>query len=90
MNSQPNTRAPRTRHPGPHLGIVAIIFTVSFLARLYPVTIFGRKPYFPGPRESASTEGLNDFADTLLFGGSDSVACQLHDNVRLSHAWKAA
>jgi hypothetical protein len=54
MNSQPITLAPAARHPGPNLGIVAMIFTVLFLAGLYPVTMFGGKPYFPGPGESAS------------------------------------
>src|SRR6266566_5980724 len=55
MNSQSNTLASESRHRGPNLGIVAIIFTVLFLAGLYPVTMFGGKPYFPGPWESAST-----------------------------------
>jgi hypothetical protein len=55
MNSQPNTPASEARHRGPNLGIVAMIFTVLFLAGLYPVTMFGGKPYFLGPRESAST-----------------------------------
>jgi hypothetical protein len=54
MNSQPNTLAPAGRHPGPDLGIVATIFTILFLAGLYPVTMFGGTPYFPGPSESAS------------------------------------
>jgi hypothetical protein len=55
MNSQSNSPVPTTRHPGPDLGIVATIFTVLFLAGLYPVTMFGGMPYFPGPWESAST-----------------------------------
>jgi len=55
MNSQSNTLTSESRHRGPNLGIVAIIFTVLFLAGLYPVTMFGGKPYFPGPWESAST-----------------------------------
>jgi hypothetical protein len=55
MNSQPVTHVPATRHRGPNLGIVAMIFTVLFLAGLYPVTVFGGMPYFPGPWESAST-----------------------------------
>jgi hypothetical protein len=55
MNFQPNTPAPATRHPGPNLGIVAIIFTILFLAGLYPVTMFGGVPYFPGPWEPVST-----------------------------------
>jgi hypothetical protein len=55
MNSQPNILAPVARHRGPNLGIVAMIFTVLFLAGLYPVTMFGGKSYFPGPGESAGT-----------------------------------
>ena len=51
MNSQSNA-VPLVRHAGPNLGIVAIVFTVVFLAGLYPVTIFGGMPYFPGPWES--------------------------------------
>lgn len=43
------------RHPSPNLGIVAIVFTVLFCAGLYPVTIFGGAPYFPGPWEPAQT-----------------------------------
>jgi hypothetical protein len=43
------------RHPGPPLGIVATVFVVLFLAGLYPVTMFGGQPYFPGPWESGDT-----------------------------------
>ncbi len=43
------------RHPSPHLGALALAFTLLFLAGLFPVTIFGGRPYFPGPWESAST-----------------------------------
>ena len=35
------------KHAGPHLGIVATVFVVLFLAGLYPVTMFGGQPYFP-------------------------------------------
>jgi hypothetical protein len=55
MNSQSSSLTPNKRHPSPHLGIVAMIFTVLFLAGLYPVTMFGGQPYFPGPWESADT-----------------------------------
>src|SRR5437016_14408265 len=40
------------RHASPPLGLVATIFVLLFLAGLYPVTMFGGKPYFPGPWES--------------------------------------
>jgi hypothetical protein len=54
MESQPSsTPTSRVRHPSPPLGVVAIVFTVLFLAGLYPVTVFGGRPYFPGPWESA-------------------------------------
>jgi hypothetical protein len=43
------------RHASPHLGALALAFTALFLIGLFPVTIFGGKPYFPGPWEPAST-----------------------------------
>jgi hypothetical protein len=43
------------RHAGPALGPVALIFALLFVAGLYPVTVFGGLPYFPGPWESAET-----------------------------------
>jgi hypothetical protein len=42
-------------HPSPHLGALALVFTALFLTGLFPVTIFGGRPYFPGPWEPAST-----------------------------------
>jgi hypothetical protein len=44
-----------TRHAGPPLWLVATVHTVLFLAGLYPVTVFGGQPHFPGPWESADT-----------------------------------
>ncbi len=41
--------SPGRRHPSPHLGALAIVFTLLFCAGLYPVTHFGGLPYFPGP-----------------------------------------
>lgn len=52
MTSPPPTPATHLRHAGPPLGIVAAVFVLLFLAGLYPVTAFGGKPFFPGPRES--------------------------------------
>jgi hypothetical protein len=52
MEAQPTTRV---RHAGPPLGLVAATFTFLFLAGLYPVTMFGGRPYFPGPWESTDT-----------------------------------
>jgi hypothetical protein len=45
------TTASILRHAGPHLGAVAIVYTVLFNAGLYPVTIFADKVHFPGPWE---------------------------------------
>jgi hypothetical protein len=53
-NPQPSA-PPIQRHRGPHLGALAIVITVLFIAGLYPVTLFGGMPYFPGPWESPST-----------------------------------
>ena len=52
MNNPSPPVASRARHAGPPLGIVAVIFTVLFNAGLYPVTLFGGMPYFPGPWET--------------------------------------
>ena len=41
------------RHHGPHLGALAIVYTVLFNAGLYPVTALASKPYWPGPWEPA-------------------------------------
>ena len=43
------------RHAGPPLWLVATTYTFLFLAGLYPVTIFGGQPHFPGPWESPET-----------------------------------
>jgi hypothetical protein len=49
-----NTTPAIQRHQGPHLGLLAILYTVLFNAGLYPVTAYAGKPYWPGPWESAS------------------------------------
>jgi hypothetical protein len=43
------------RYQGPPLALVAGAYTLLFLAGLYPVTIFGGLPYFPGPWEPIET-----------------------------------
>jgi hypothetical protein len=45
----------RPRHAGPPLWLVATMHTLLFLGGLYPVTIFGGAPHFPGPWESSET-----------------------------------
>jgi hypothetical protein len=47
------TQESRRRHPSPPLWLPASMYTILFLAGLYPVTVFGGQPYFPGPWESA-------------------------------------
>lgn len=55
MSTSANASASVQRHASPPLGIVAIVFTVLFCAGLYPVTVFGGTPHFPGPYEPAET-----------------------------------
>ncbi|HEX4850064.1 MAG TPA: hypothetical protein VFV08_04615 [Puia sp.] len=44
------------RHRGPHLGLLAIVFTGLFCTGLsYVVAFKSGEPYFPGPWESAAT-----------------------------------
>jgi len=47
--ASPSTVLPSSRHPSPHLGALAIVFTLLFCAGLYPVTYFGGQPSFPLP-----------------------------------------
>jgi hypothetical protein len=51
LNISPDTKT-LIRHAGPPLGIVATIFVLLFCGGLYPVTVFGGSPVFPGPGES--------------------------------------
>lgn len=55
MSSPVQTAQSIRRHPSPPLGIVAIVYMVLFCAGLYPVTMFGGMPYFPGPWEPIQT-----------------------------------
>ena len=55
MTSSSDLTPNRMRDAGPPLGPVAAVFVLLFLAGLYPVTIFGGRPFFPGPWESADT-----------------------------------
>jgi hypothetical protein len=59
MNSPLNTTGTTLRHAGPHLGMLAIVYTVLFNAGLCAVSAFGipfgvKEPYWPGPWEPAS------------------------------------
>jgi hypothetical protein len=56
MNTQlKSPTTPVAVHRGPHPGMLAVLYTVLFCAGLYPVTLFYRLPYWPGPWESATT-----------------------------------
>ncbi|MBV9302498.1 MAG: hypothetical protein JOY62_16975 [Acidobacteriaceae bacterium] len=62
MTSQPNSDPATIHHAGPHLGVLAIIYTVLFNAGLCAVSAFGipfgvKEPYWPGPWEPASVIG---------------------------------
>jgi len=58
MISQTKLSSIPLRHAGPPLWLPAIIFTVLFNAGLYPVTMFGGAPYFPGPWETADVMAI--------------------------------
>jgi hypothetical protein len=49
MASPQTLSSPGPRHPSPHLGALALVFTILFCAGLYPVTYFGGQPSFPLP-----------------------------------------
>ena len=55
MSSPAQTAQSIRRHHSPPLGIVAIVYMVLFCAGLYPVTMFGGMPYYPGPWEPIQT-----------------------------------
>lgn len=46
-----STHPQPSRHPGPPLWLPASMYAILFLAGLYPVTVFGGQPHFPGPWE---------------------------------------
>jgi hypothetical protein len=48
----PANNARSAVHAGPPLWLPATMYVFLFLAGLYPVTVFGGTPYFPGPDES--------------------------------------
>ena len=55
MTAQSNLFATQlAKHPGPPLWLLAILYTVLFIAGLTPVTAMGGLPYWPGPWEPGS------------------------------------
>jgi hypothetical protein len=59
MNSKANIPTATLRHAGPHLGMLAIVYTLLFNAGLCAVSAFGipfgvKEPYWPGPWEPPS------------------------------------
>ncbi|SRR6266567_7463136 len=56
MSSRLSDAETGARVAGPHLGVVAIVFTILFNLGLYFVVSFSAaKPHFPGPWDSADT-----------------------------------
>jgi hypothetical protein len=53
LGSETSTAVRPLRHHGPHLGALAIIYTVLFNAGLYPVTLLASKTHWPGPWQPA-------------------------------------
>ncbi|MBV8673869.1 MAG: hypothetical protein JOZ33_10580 [Acidobacteriaceae bacterium] len=54
MSTQAIGASTLQKHPGPPLWLLAILYTVLFLAGLYPVTTMAGAVHWPGPWESAS------------------------------------
>jgi hypothetical protein len=59
MTLPPHPVASPRKHAGPPPGWLALVYMGLFLAGLYPVTIFGGKPYFPPP--SAPSDAITTF-----------------------------
>jgi hypothetical protein len=55
MNTASTLPARGRRHTGPPLGMLAIAYTVLFIAGLYQVVTFTGGPHFPGPWASGET-----------------------------------
>jgi hypothetical protein len=66
------------KHRGPHLGILAVLFTVLFNAGLsFVISLSGTLPYFPGPWEPAQTIATyfqNQPHDVLMCGFFQFIA----------------
>jgi hypothetical protein len=54
MTAATGTARPLERFRGPHVGIMAVVFTLLFNAGLYPLMGFGGGVHFPGPYDSAA------------------------------------
>jgi hypothetical protein len=48
-STSPTAEFKALKHPGPPLWLLALLYTVLFNAGLFPVTMFGGRPYWPGP-----------------------------------------
>lgn len=53
-SASPLTTVNRLKHPGPPLWLLALLYTVLFNAGLFPVTMYGGMPYWPGPWQPAA------------------------------------
>lgn len=50
----PTSAIANLKHAGPPLWLLALLYTILFNAGLFPVTMFGGLPYWPGPWETPS------------------------------------
>ena len=48
-SASPISASPVLRHPSPPLWLLALLYTILFNVGLFPVTMFGGQPYWPGP-----------------------------------------
>lgn len=48
-SNSPTTAVPSRKHPSPPLWLLALLYTILFNAGLFPVTMYGGMPYWPGP-----------------------------------------
>lgn len=54
ISASPTAALRGGKHPGPPLWLLALLYTVLFNAGLFPVTMYGGMPYWPGPWQPAA------------------------------------
>jgi hypothetical protein len=69
------------KHPSPPLWLLALLYTVLFIAGLLPVTTFGGQPYWPGPWQSPTV--ITNFFQTQTTRTLACVFLQTGANVCL-------
>ena len=79
-SSSPPAILKNLKHPGPPLWLLALLYTVLFNAGLFPVTMYGGMPYWPGPWQPAA-DIINFFQTqstrvlTCIFLQTGAVIC---------------